>query len=67
MAQCTTQKWPALIEAKPEKDKQPPDIKKLLATWRGTDINDYSEQAIIGTCALALHLCKKSRHTRAGT
>jgi anthranilate phosphoribosyltransferase len=56
-------KWNALLDSKSYKNheqKQTPDISKLLAIWRGTENNDYAEKAIVGTCALALHLCKKA-------
>ena len=52
-----------MIEREPEQKnntKQIPDIKLLLDTWRGKNNNLHSEKAIVGTCALALHLCNKA-------
>lgn len=55
-----TDKWPAMMEIN-EKQQVAPDIDKLKQVWRGNadnEIQRYAEQAIIGTCALALKTLK---------
>ena len=63
------EKWPVLIEKKIE-SSQTPSATQLTELWRKDNsatqqktIDEqtlYAEQAIIGTCALALGLCKKA-------
>lgn len=54
-----TEKWPALMDIS-NQEKQAPNIEKVLALWRNEHTNAYSFNAIIGTCALALQVCKKT-------
>lgn len=60
---ANTEKWPAMIEIlnkEKNKETEKPSINLLLDTWRNDNTNTYAYHAIIGTCALALHLCKKA-------
>ncbi|WP_101757106.1 glycosyl transferase family protein [Oceanicoccus sp. KOV_DT_Chl] len=51
--------WPKLIEGRQAQPEQL-DLRELKAVWRGKQQNDYAEQAIIGTTAIALKLLGKA-------
>jgi len=53
-----TEKWQAMMEIS-HHDKPQTEVSLLLDVWRKEKTNDYSYHAIIGTCALVLHLCRK--------
>ncbi len=52
-------KWPALIDTN-SKQVTEGGAKELIKIWRTENQQEYSQQAIIGTCALALHLSQQA-------
>jgi len=59
-----TEKWPAMMELN-EKQQSTPDINILKLVWRGKvkkEIQHYADNAIIGTCALALKTLKPEKN-----
>ncbi|MEE8056372.1 MAG: glycosyl transferase family protein [Pseudomonadales bacterium] len=54
------EQWPKLLEGRQPRPDQL-ELNQLIEVWRGTSVDQYAENAIIGTMAIAIHLLKKAQ------
>lgn len=51
--------WPKLLQGRQQQDQQL-QVEDLVTLWRGTRQDEYAQQAIIGTIAIALRLMNRA-------